>query len=153
VHPASVVAVDFGPGGKTVLTVSGTEFRRWDRVTGKPEEARLTSERTLTAVVLGRDGKAVFTGTDDGRGRLWDVAATPAKAEAGSGGFRHGSAYGAAAFDRSGRWVATGSLDQTARVWDAATGVPGGPSLPHPHYVRSVALSTAGRVLLSGCQD
>ncbi len=57
------------------------------------------------------------------------------------------------AFSPDGKMVLTGSRDRSARLWDAATGMPLGPSLIHPHEVMSVAFSPDGNGFMTGAYD
>jgi WD40 repeat protein len=80
----AVAAVAFSPDGKLVLTNAGPwkSPQLWDADTAKPVGAPLPHTAPVYAVAFRPDGAAILTGSEDGKARLWAVAAAvPGEAE------------------------------------------------------------------------
>src|SRR5262249_30260637 len=148
-----ILAAAFSSDGRTVLTGGmDASARLWNAATGKSRGAPLLQSHTVQNVIFSLHGASFATESRDGELRLWELKdeqpgvaslAAPDKLQAVC---PHGDAT--VAFTGSGR---TGAGE--ARLWDVATGKPRGDVLPHPHTVRSVAVSADGANLLTGCDD
>ncbi|KAG2038632.1 WD40-repeat-containing domain protein [Suillus americanus] len=53
----------------------------------------------------------------------------------------------------NGPILASALLDKTVRLWNLDTNLPIGPPLYHEDFVKCVALSSDGKVLVTGCED
>ncbi len=93
------------------------------------------SDGGVRAVAFRPDGKAVLTGGDGTRARLWVLRERQRGDNASSAPFgptlAHEGAVLAVAFSRNSKTAITGSDDNTARLWDAATARPIGQPLAH----------------------
>jgi hypothetical protein len=160
-----VTRAAFGPGGKTLLTVSldlRTQFGAGgqkldnaahlrDAATGKPlcEPLGHPTRGRINAARFSADGRSVVTASSDGTARLWDAATGRARGLP----MAHANSVHDAAISPDGRVVVTGSGDGTARLWDARTGRPLAPPLRCGGPVHAVAFSPDSRTVVVGGAD
>lgn len=114
---------------------------------GKILREMLTPGDSPYRVVFSSDGRWLAGGGGD-RIHVWDLSrgeevAADAQSHSGSIGQVAASAQGV---------IATASDDHTVRIWDAATGKPRR-KLQHDMWVRAIALSPDGRLLVSSSLD
>jgi WD40 repeat protein len=115
-HQGAVLALAFGPDGKTVLTGSlDSTARLWDASTGRPLGPTMTHQNAVLAVAYSPDGKTVLTGSRDNAARLWDASTGRPLGPPMS----HQQEVRAVAFSPDGKTVLTGS-GKTARLWDVS---------------------------------
>jgi WD40 repeat protein len=147
-HKGIVRAVAFSPDGRYLLTGSmdPSSTPLWDTLGSAAPLRLLPHGHLLNAAAFSFDGQLALTGTMDGRACLWDVATgRPVHVLKG-----HEQAITAVAFSRS--TALTCSEDRTARLWDIATGKPLA-VLPHADAVRAAAITSDGRLVLTGTAD
>jgi WD40 repeat protein len=65
----------------------------------------------------------------------------------------HDTAIRTISLSRSDRLLASASCDKTARLWNLDTNLPVGPPLQHEEWAEGAAISTDGRLLVTGCMD
>lgn len=143
---SGILKAAFTPNGSTLGVVDGdgvvslwdmAEWRRWAEIpprTGK-----------FSALAFSRDS-ATLAIADSSGVRLWD--ATTADPSAGPQLDLVGTISGLA-FAADGRTLAVGTMDGAVRLWDSAQGSLGAPIRAHRSYVRSMAFSEDGRMLVS----
>jgi hypothetical protein len=121
----AVLAVAFGPDGKTVLTGSRDHTARlWD-VTSGAELHRFPTGGAVSAVAFAPDGKTALTGSTDHTVQLWDVTTGALRRRFTLPAVSRFGPYGdqiTAAFSSDGRYVVTCANADLAQVWDIATG-------------------------------
>jgi hypothetical protein len=75
-HRGPVLAVAFGPGGRTLLTGSGDRTARvWDAATGVALGPPLWHRDAVQAVAFAPDGKTLLTGGRDRTAQQWEAPA------------------------------------------------------------------------------
>jgi WD40 repeat protein len=72
----------------------------------------------IRSVAVSPDGQRLATASDDGTGRVWDLASSRATRTLPA----HTNVVSSVAVTRDGKRIVTGSYDGTARVWDIASG-------------------------------
>ncbi|HEX5269770.1 MAG TPA: hypothetical protein VFW33_04745, partial [Gemmataceae bacterium] len=154
--------VEFSADGERVLVVAGTtaELRRRDD--GGLIAALAHPAGAITAA-FSPDGATGVTGGKDRAARFWDGRTGQPRGEP----LAHRSPVEVVVFSPDGKVLATTNPLQIkvreeslpivdageVRLWDVATRRPLSQPLAHPKPVRAVALSPAGRRLLTGCED
>jgi WD40 repeat protein len=108
---SGIKSAAFSPDGTRVLTFGGA-VATLHRADGSGGPIELSHPDYVACALFSPDGGRVFTGSGDGRGRIWSVDGGEPKVLAGGGG-----AVIAADFSADGRHVAFGSLNGGARVW------------------------------------
>ena len=111
-----VVAVAFGPDGKTLVTADGTTVRLWDAATGRELRQFRGHEAPVQEVAIVPDGTTIAAGGGDGTMILWD-AATGREIRRGGDKTEKSSI----AFAPDGKTYAA-SDKRGVRLWDMATG-------------------------------
>ena len=145
-HERGVLAVAFGPAGKTLLTGGrDSAARLWDAATGEPIGEPMRHEGAVDTVAFSPDGKRALTGSDNGV-RLWDADTGRPIGDA----MRHQGRVLAVAFSPDGKRVLTGSDDSTARLWVAETQQLIGTPMRHEEPVDTVAFSPDGKRVVTG---
>jgi WD40 repeat protein len=153
VHQAPVRVVAYSPDGKSILTgCDDGQARLWDpaidrRVGVTPASGGGRSQ--FRAAACSPDGELVLTGGEDGAVRLWDARTGDPLGQP----WAHERPVHAVAFSPDVNTILIGTWMQ-ARLYDAATGEPRcGPLVHQPGFVRAVAFSPDGRVILTGGDD
>ncbi len=90
----------------------------WDLRTGKRLGPPLEHASTIRCLVFSPDGKSLFSGTDQGSGKIWDVRSGKPLSQP----VQHQNTVSAARFSPDGRTIVTGGRDGGVRFWDVATG-------------------------------
>jgi WD40 repeat protein len=158
VHPEAVIALAFGPDGKTLLTCSeGTDrtLRRWDPATGKllGSQTLYRGEENWSAS-FSPDGRTLLTREPD-HARLWDAATGKpvGRPLRGIGETLLWFERSVEVFSPEGHLVLTAGPDASARLWHVATGEPFGAPLKPPGPVHATAFLADGNVILLGGED
>ncbi len=140
-HEGPVLAVDFSPDGKWVVSGLGDGTAVvWEAATGR-EVARFEHEGPVLAVAFSPDGQWVVSGSRDRTAVVWEATTGREVAR-----FVHVDDVNAVAFSPDGKWVVSGSGDGTAVVWEAATGRE---VAWFRHEVAAVAFSPDGKWVVS----
>ena len=131
-----------GPPGALQLTATRVAVsdetgatRVWDRATGALVLAPPVAGRSIGAVTLSADARALFVGRDDGTIERWDLAtgAMDLRLTGHTGLVMHLRAA------RDGRLI-SGGVDRTVRIWDGATGAARATLGGHNEELRGLAL-------------
>jgi WD40 repeat protein len=160
-HPGGVgQCLVFSPDSKMVLT-SGRDksVHLWDAATGEPVSEPLPHQREVTTASFSPDGTRFLTGTYaapfSGDAFLWDARARTRLANLKKNALDAGVA--AAAFNPDNKTILTINSANTAQLWDAKTGTFISNLFQHPDSVegpvRSLAISSDGKVILTGAGD
>jgi WD40 repeat protein/serine/threonine protein kinase len=153
-HRGRVAAVRFGRGGKTFLTGSERLVKLWETRTVQPIAEGEHQGRVLS-IAVSPDGKTVLTGSADRTARLWD--ARDLRAQATSLPEQAGEVR-TVGFSPGGKILLTVSRDSRKRgddavhLWHANTGRPLA-TLAHHYWVRAVAFSPNGGLVVTGSED
>nr|WP_240806880.1 CHAT domain-containing protein [Polyangium spumosum] len=154
-HEDGVVALDFDPEGKRLVSAS------WDR-TACLWDARRGTRACLeghtgpvSSAEFSPDGKTVVTASHDGTARLWDVAT---RREIATLEGHIGPVNLAVFHPKSSRVLATAGDDNTVRIWANDHEDPASPTQlavlnGHEADVTTVAFSPDGRRLVTGSWD
>src|SRR5262249_24454628 len=153
-HQGQVFDATFSPDGKTLLTGGGWVGRRlgqarlWDVDTARVLGTAAEHAGLVLAVAYRQDGKAILTGSEDGKARLWDLVTGQTR------DFPHKAWVHAVAFSPDGKFVLTGGGGK-ARMWSADTGKeqgllpPGKFPLPHGKRLFAMAFSPKEDTILT----
>jgi dipeptidyl aminopeptidase/acylaminoacyl peptidase len=149
-HSGPVIAAEFSPDGKRIVTASGDGTARvWDAQTGQPLTGPLQHASGVNAAHFSPDGKRIVTASHDGTARLWDGQS----GQPLTGPLQHIFPVVSAQFSPDGKWIVTGSADANARVWDAQSGQPLTELLQHGSTVNSAQFSPDGKRILTASHD
>jgi len=156
-HEGAVRHVAVAPDGRTFATGSASNpaaGRLWQMPPELGAIALAVPTERVSSVALSRDGRSALVGTWSGTVTLWDTATARRVGKV----LEHAPhVVESAVFSADGRTVLTGTRtpDERGAVHfrDVATAAAVRPPLPHDSWVRSLALSTDGRRLLTGAQD
>jgi WD40 repeat protein/tRNA A-37 threonylcarbamoyl transferase component Bud32 len=152
-HKEIVLAAAIRRDGRAILTGSADGTARlWSLETGEPLLPPLVHPSRVCAVAISSDGKTLLTGCYEpedwsvpAQTRLWDAATGEVIWSASRPAI-------AVAFSPDSKRCATGNF-QNAWLLDTATGEERGPRLRQTRWVRAVAFSPDGRLLLTGSED
>jgi WD40 repeat protein/serine/threonine protein kinase len=143
-HRAPVVAVAWGPTGRSVATASADgKARLWEPVSGAPLGPPLAHAGPITAMAYSPDGTTLATASEDQSARLWNAVSGLARGEP----MRHRGPVTSLAFTPDGATIVTASADGTVRLWDTTTGQPRGLPLEHGKPVTRVVVAPDGKTL------
>lgn len=133
-----VTSVGFSPVGDQILTAGEDKIARlWDVTNGKQVRNFKGHKDQINSATFSSDGKRVLTGGGDPR----------------SPDTRRQSRTADGKWVLSGQWSPRPDSDNTVRLWDAGSGKELRAFEGHPLYVRSVALSSNGKYVLSAGTD
>ena len=158
-HPHEVNVARFSPDGTKILTGMGLYYsatphaaQLWDAATGVPAGPPLPHGLAVMDVAFSPDGRALFTGSMDGRLRVWDAATGEPRHDPWTFGPRGARDI---AVRPDGRALATtaGANWTSVRIVDVATGRQIGPALAHEDEVMDIDWSDDGRRLLTAGKD
>lgn len=141
-------AVGFSPDGRLALgaPVADRRVLAWSLDDLRaPEHALLTDKSAIRSFAFARDGTRIFTGSEDGTCRLWDVASGEELREFTG----HRAKILSVALSADGRSALSGSEDGTARIWNLERGEELR-SLSHRAPVTAVAYSSDRTRALTG---
>src|SRR5262249_25190266 len=156
-HGGAVRAAAFMPKRKPPALVTGSSdkiVRLWEVDTGKLVTQVEDHKDAVTAVAVNPDDNSIATGSADGTLRLWESSLKSMKPALVSqkGPVRMVS------FSPRGHLLLTVCRDKESKggsavqLWDAKTGRPIA-TLAHPYWVKAVAFSPDGRLLLTGSEE
>ncbi|MDR3632930.1 MAG: protein kinase [Isosphaeraceae bacterium] len=121
---------------------------RWDLATGRRIDPPMRHDSAITAIAFGRDGRAIITGTRDGRLHVWDaegarVSELPSQ----------GAAVTGLDFAPAGEIFAAATAGGVVRLWDLnMLGRPAQTLMPGRAATR-VAFHPGGQVVATGQHD
>jgi WD40 repeat protein len=153
VHHGAVMALGFGPDGRTIATAGrDATARLWEP--GAAPALRLRHElcghgAAVLSVAFTPDGTLVATGSEDRTVRVWKTAT----GELIGGPFGHLGAVPALAFSPDGRTLVTGARDSTIRFCEPISGKILDDTLHHAEAITTLAFNPGGRWLISGGDD
>ena len=159
-HEGVISSVVVSPDGRRVLAAGWPNFMRlWDRETGQLIHSFSQDGKEIRSVAFSPAGNRALSGGDDGVVRLWDLASGEHREFHG-----HVDNVLSVAFSPDGRlaYSAGGGIfrdgwhdgtDFAVRVWELETGQQLRSLEGHKGMVWSVAVSSDGRLVLSGGND
>ncbi len=154
-HSASVWSLAFSPDDMVLVAASlDNTVTLWDVASGRLLTTLKGHGGPIMAVGYSHDGSHVASGSLDKTVKTWKVQGK--ESELLMDGGRVG--IDTVAYARDGKTLITGARDGRISFWLTETGrrldsiEPRGPVNPHGHpsYVRALALSTDGHILISG---
>jgi WD40 repeat protein len=151
--PDYIVALNFSPDGRHVVTISDATnsqiARVWSVDAGEPPVMLRGHQGPIYSAVFSADSTQVITTSADGTARVWPAA--------GSGEPRvlhgHSGEVAAAAFSPDGSHIVTGSDDGTVRVWPTRASEAPVILQGHTKGVNSAAFSHDGSRIVSAASD
>lgn len=150
-HEGPVKAVTFNPTGLVMVSGStDTTVRLWIPDRGRAFYVYRGHMGGVNAVAVSPDGRVLASGGGDREIRLFDMMDSAA-----SNVLRgHTHEVTCLAFGLGGRVLVSGGWDKTARVWaftaDTRAEIA---ALEHPDWVRALAVSPDGKLLITACKD
>jgi WD40 repeat protein len=147
-HSGTVRGLVFVADGSSALS-SGDEgiIKKWDLETGEEIRSFRGHTDAVLAVAIAPDAKTLWSASEDRTLKAWDIVT----GEPGDT-ITLPDKVSSAAFNRAGTLAAIGS-DQTLEIWDLATRRRLGSFQSDGAPITSVALSSDGRIGVSGCQS
>jgi WD40 repeat protein len=121
---SSVDVLTLAPGGRSLAAAGETGVRLWDvsECRKGARKCRLAKEVPhpdfVNSVEFSPRADLLLTASEDGRARIWDIAAGETLIELRG----HRDSVFDASFSRGGSYVVTGSADRSALVWDVSQG-------------------------------
>ncbi|KAG1836758.1 WD40-repeat-containing domain protein [Suillus subalutaceus] len=146
-----VYAVMYSPDSSKLATggdksiKEDTAVKIWDAETGERLNT-LKHDITVCSLAWTSDGKKLISGSY-GPIRIFDTATWQQIATLEG----HEHYVSAISLSRNNRFLASTSIDKTARLWNLDANLQVGPPLQHEQDLPSVALSSDGKVLITGC--
>ena len=154
-HTGAVSGVAWSSEGRWLISCGAdNSLRQWDTATGTATRTYTGSNKPLVALAVSADGKRMVAATNDNRILGWGVAADAGKAAVPSDlAIITPAAISDLAINGDGTVVATAGADNVISLWHTLTGkllerLPG-----HTSTLRSVALSSDARRVVSGAND
>jgi WD40 repeat protein len=138
--------VQFGPDGRSLLSLSHSQVRIWDAETGK--ERRAFKGPWSSFARFSQDSRWVLTVSPYEGPSLWEIETNKVVPLKG-----HQLVVHWAACSPDGRLMATASEDETARIWETATGKEVYTLTGHQGAVHRVAFSPDGRRVVTASED
>lgn len=147
-HAKAAAFALFSANEQRVVTADDEGMLLWD-VGNRKLLARLPHGDAVTAAAFHpTDPTQIFTGTQGGAVRSWDVSNLVERWTV-----QHGQPVRTILPSADGAKLFSGGDDRTARAWDNATGQPLFGPLQHRGPVRALALSPDGQTLLTAGAD
>ncbi len=113
-----VDAMEFGPGGKTLLTHSSGLVSEWNVTTGTLVATHSVNDVPSDAsFAFSPDGQTLAIGNENGTVQLWDIAAG---VPIGSPIFTRTGLVESLAFSPSGKRLASGGADSVIKQWNVS---------------------------------
>ena len=143
-----VFSLSFSPDGNKLVCGTEGDIRIYDFKVGTLILGPLKGhEDRITSVLWSRDGRRLFSASDDKTVRCWNSGTGEQIGQPWTG---HTRWIYSLCLSPDGRLLASASLDQTVRFWDTAHGHPVGQHLQHVTTVSSVCFSPSGEFVASG---
>jgi WD40 repeat protein len=142
----------YSPDATKIVTggVSTSGIKIYDAKTGKLLST-VEHEEHGWSLAWTSDQKRLISGSISGSIMIFDTATWQQVAILQ--GQTHRGAVRTISLSRSDRLLASASYDKTARLWNLDTYLPLGPPLQHEELVDAAAISTDGKLLVTGCMD
>jgi WD40 repeat protein len=153
-HPWGVMALDYSPDGRLLLTgCEDLHARLFEAASGALLGKALPHEGAVMSVAFSPDGKMALTGSAGGdhfsgaSARLWELPPDVSEVRT----LPTPSLARPLAFSRDGALLlAGGSRDHLVRRWDVRAGREVGPALAHEGVVQTLAMGPDDRSVLTG---
>ncbi|MDE3088286.1 MAG: TIR domain-containing protein [Chloroflexota bacterium] len=136
----------FGPDGKTLVALDGSNIILWDIATRRQigqlptgDTSRVRNIRVRN-IALSPDGKTIASGCDDKTIILWDIATRQQIGQPLTG---HTESISSVAFSPDGKTLASGSSDKTIILWDTSTALNKSPAT-HQRIGQTLATGVGG---------
>lgn len=142
VHRAAyMIAFQFSPDGRWILTASEREAQVWEAIGGKRIGEPMRHEHALVDAAFSPDGRSIVTADTEGTVRVWSSSAAASMGVS----LRHRNKVNSVDFSPDSRTVLTASNDGTARLWDTQTGQQVKELLTSDYTVNLARFSAEGR--------
>ena len=158
-HTGWVTGVALSADGQTIVSGSDDKtIKVWDAQSGNCRQTLLGHTESVNDVALSADGHMIVSGSYDKTIKVWDAQSGACRqtllGHTDSVGIMALSADGHMIVSRSRAWVGIGksSID-TFKVWDAQSGACCQTFQEHTSWVRSIALSADGQLIVFGSSD
>ncbi len=154
-HNDDVNGVAFFPDGREFISVSSdTSMIVWNIETGTVTNSFNDHDASVLSIAVSTDGRMMFSGADNGIGRLWDL--TNAEQITVFSGHQSNNALlrnVVGVYGKDDLTVLSGSYDGTLRLWSVATGLTIQEFRGHTDLVLDVAIASDDSSALSGSAD
>lgn len=145
-----IVAANFSPDGRRLVTTYGAKTCIQDAETGKTLLEMRGHNGLVSNASFSADGQRVVTASSDGTARVWNAqtGATILILKVGT------TAVSGAVFSPDGRRVVTTAVgDNTAKIWNAQTGAMILILKGHTSFISSAAFSPDGKAIITASED